>query len=519
MIGRNFSRRHFLQGAAVAGAAAVAGPKLGWAAEGGVFRMANYGDLQVLDPAFTLAAAENAIYELIYHRLVRFKGAEDTEVELDAAETINQVDDTHIEFTLKKGIMWSNDMGELTAEDVKYSYERIADPAMESPYSGNWAALDHVEVTGSHSGVIVLKEYSATLWTIALPGSSGYIVCKKAVEALPEKKYTTEAPALSGPYVVAEWTPKQRTILKPNAAWTGPKAAFDEFHVLPIEDASAAELGYQAGDIDFTRLTLSTLGRYRTDGVPAGSKLIDMPSLAYVWIGMNIENPALSDIRVRKAIQRAIDVEGAVEAAYFGVAVPSTGIVADTLIGHRDQPPMKRDVEAAKALLDEAGVSGLSLTIDVGLETENLTIAQVVQASLAEIGIDVVINQRDSATFWSLGDQSVGDQWKDMQLFLNRFSMDPDPSYATEWFTCEQVGVWNWERVCNPEFDKLHAEAKAEKDVEKRAEMYRTMQAMMEDSGAYVFLTHERIGFIYRDKYTVAVNPAGEPLTRSFASA
>src|SRR3546814_15530005 len=87
----------------------------------------------------------------------------------------------------------------------------------------------------------------------------------------------------------------------------------------------------------------------------------------------------------------------------------------------------------------------------------NLTIAQVVQASLAEIGIDVVINQRDSATFWSLGDQSVGDQWKDMQLFLNRFSMDPDPSYAPEWFTCEQVGVWNWERVCNPEFDKLHA--------------------------------------------------------------
>ena len=314
MIGLGISRRHFLQGAA-AGAAIVAAPKLGWTAEGGVFRMANYGDLQVLDPAFTLAAAENAIYELIYHRLVRFKGAENTEVELDAAESINQVDDTHIEFTLKKGIMWSNDMGELTAEDVKYSYERIADPAMESPYSGNWAALDHVEVTGTHSGVIVLKEFFAPLWTIALPGSSGYIVCKKAVEALPEKKYTTEAPAVSGPYAIAEWTPKQRTTLKPNAAWTGDKQAFEEIQVLPIEDASAAELAYEAGDIDFTRLTLSTLGRYRKEGVPAGSKLIDMPSLAYVWIGMNTENTALTDERVRKAVQRAIDVDAAVEAA------------------------------------------------------------------------------------------------------------------------------------------------------------------------------------------------------------
>lgn len=519
MIGKNFSRRHFLQGAAVVGAATVAGPRLGWSAEGGVFRLASYGDLQVLDPAFTLAAPENSFYELLYHRLAHFTGTDSSETELDAAESIEQVDDTHIEFTLKKGIMWSGDFGEMTAEDVKFSFERIIDPAMESPYSGNWAALDHVEVTGSHSGVIVLKEYSATLWTISLPSSSGYIVCKKAVEALPEKKYTIEAPAISGPYMIAEWTPKQRAVLKPNPSWTGPKQAFDEFHILPIEDAAAAELAYEAGDIDFTRLTLSTLGRYRKDGTPAGSKVVDMPSLAYVWIGMNTENPALSDIRVRKAIQRAIDVEGAVEAAYFGVAERSTGIVADTLIGHRDQPPMPRDVEAAKALLEEAGVSGLTLTIDVGLETEELTVGQVVQASLAEVGIEVVINQRDSATFWTLGDESAGDQWKDVQLVLNRFSMDPDPSYATEWFTCEQVGVWNWERVCNPEFDKLHAAAKTEKDVEKRAEMYRTMQTMMEDSGAYVFLTHERIGYIYRDTFTVVIDPAGEPITAKFGHA
>lgn len=519
MITTPLSRRHFLQGTAVAGVAAVAGPKLGWSAEGGVFRMANYGDLQVLDPAFMLAAAENAIHELIYHRLVRFKGAENTDVELDAAESIKQVDDTHIEFTLKKGIMWSNDFGELTAEDVKFSYERIADPAMNSPYAGNWAALDHVEVTGSHSGVIVLKEYFAPLWTIALPGNSGYILCKKAVEALPEKKFTTEAPTFSGPYVVAEWTPKQRTVLKPNPAWTGDKPAFDEIHVIPIEDASAAELAYEAGDVDFTRLTMATLGRYRKEGVPAGSKIIDMPSLAYVWLGMNVDNPALSDIRVRKAIQRAVDVDAAIEAAYFGVAERSTGIIADTLIGHRNIEPMKRDVEEAKRLLAEAGVSDLTLTLDVNMETEQLTMGQVIQASLAEAGINVVLNQRDSATFWTLGDESAGDQWKDMQLYLNRFSMDPDPSYATEWFTCAQVGVWNWERVCNPEFDKLHEAAKVEKDVSKRAEMYEKAQALMEDSGAYVFLTHERIGYIYRDKFSVTVNPSGEPLTRSFRHA
>lgn len=520
MIGKTLSRRHFLQGtAAIGAAAAVAGPKLGWAAEGGLFRMSNYGDLQVLDPAYQLAAAENLLCDLMYHHLATFKGPDTTELELDAAESITQIDDTHIEFVLKKGIMWSGDFGELTAEDVKYSFERVIDPAMESPYAGDWGGLDHVEVTGSHSGVIVLKEYFAPLWTIAVPGNAGCIVCKKAVEALPDKKYTTEVPALSGPYMMTEWSPKQRSVFKPNPNWSGAKQAFAEIQIMPIEDTSAAELAYEAGDLDLTRLTLATLGRYRKDGPPAGSKLIDMPSLAYVWIGMNVENTALTDVRVRKAVQRAIDVEGAVEAAYFGVAQRSTGIVADTLIGHRNSEPMQRDVDAAKALLAEAGVSDLTLTIDVGLETENLTIAQVVQASCAEAGINIVINQRDSGTFWTLGDQSAGDQWKDVQLILNRFSMSPDPSYATEWFTCEQVGVWNWERVCNPEFDALHLAAKSEKDVEKRAVMYRRMQEMMEDSGAYVFLTHERVGYVYRDKFVCLAKPTGEPLIRNFKNA
>src|SRR3546814_3463872 len=71
--------------------------------------------------------------------------------------------------------------------------------------------------------------------------------------------------------------------------------------------------------------------------------------------------------------------------------------------------------------------------------------------------------------------------------------------------TAYEMRISDWSSdVCSsdlPEFDALHVAAKAEKDVDKRAVMYRRMQEMMEDSGAYVFLTHERIGFIYRDKY------------------
>ena len=69
------------------------------------------------------------------------------------------------------------------------------------------------------------------------------------------------------------------------------------------------------------------------------------------------------------------------------------------------------------------------------------------------------IKQNDSGTFWTLGSKD-GDYWNKLQLVLSRFSMKPDPSWATAWFIPEQIGVWNWERFNSSEFGELH-EARA----------------------------------------------------------
>jgi peptide/nickel transport system substrate-binding protein len=80
---------------------------------------------------------------------------------------------------------------------------------------------------------------------------------------------------------------------------------------------------------------------------------------------MNVDNPALQDSRVRQAIQKAVDVDAVLEAAYFGVAERSTGIIAPGLAGHRDITPPARDLEGARALLEEAGAQDLALTLDI----------------------------------------------------------------------------------------------------------------------------------------------------------
>ncbi|MGH6917448.1 MAG: ABC transporter substrate-binding protein, partial [Geminicoccaceae bacterium] len=172
------NRRTLLQ---LTGALAAGGALRPWRALGqdqSVLRVRSYSDLQVLDPLNRLAQPEGDIMDAIFSNLVKAKPGEVWDWQLDAAESIEQVDDTHIDFTLKKGIQFTGGFGELTAEDVKYSFERIADPKNESPYRDDWAVLDRVEVKDPYNGTIVLKEPFAPLWTISLVRGSGSILSK-----------------------------------------------------------------------------------------------------------------------------------------------------------------------------------------------------------------------------------------------------------------------------------------------------------------------------------------------------
>ena len=503
----DLDRRSFLIMTGALGAGALALPWRVRAQDRSVLRIRSYSDLQVLDPLNRLAQAEGDIMDAIFSNLIKAKPGERWDWQLDAAETIEQVDERHIEFTLKKGIRFTGGFGELTAEDVKFSFERIADPKNESPYKDDWAVLDRVEVKGPYAGTIVLKEPFAPLWSISLVRGSGCIMSRKALEQV-GGRFTTEPPAMSGPYVLKEWQPKQKTILARNPDFYGPAPDFEQVHVFPIEDEKTAEIAFEAGELDYTTISLSSLPEL-TKNPPAGVKIVERPAMSYVWLGMNVENPALADLRVRQAIQKAVDVDAVLEAAYFGVAERSTGIIAPGLPGHRDITPPPRDLEGARALLEEAGVEDLALTLDILNKTERTAAAQVIQANLAELGIAVEIRPHDSGTFWTLGDENAGDAWKDIQLVISRFSMQPDPSFATAWFTPEQIGVWNWERFDSEEFGALHKRAIVETDPKKRHDMYVRMQELMEQSGAYVFLTHELTAAVYRDHIVPGLLPDG----------
>ncbi|MEM8728469.1 MAG: ABC transporter substrate-binding protein [Pseudomonadota bacterium] len=433
-----------------------------------------------------------------------------------AVDSIEQLDDTTIAFKLHPEIGFTDGFGQMTAEDVKFSIERIADPANESPYAGDWGALKEVEVKDTLSGLIHLNTKFVPLWTTTLPTPASCILSKKAVDEM-GGKFTTEAVAQSGQYLLSEWVPKQKTVLKRNPDWKYEPGGFEEIHIIPIEDPATAERGFEAGDLDYTWTSVSSIPRLK-DNPPAGSVVLEKPSLAYVWLGMNQDNAALADIRIRRAIQHAIDREIVVDAAYFGAASVGNGIIAPGLPGSRDGVTYEYDPDKARALLEEAGATNLFVTLDILNQSERLPAAQVIQANLADVGITCEIKQNDSGTFWSLGSKD-GDYFMDLQLVLSRFSMQPDPSWATVWFTPEQVGVWNWERFDDAEYKALHDQGLVESDPAKRDEIYKQMQALMDESGCYVFLTHEVVGAIHKDSVAPGLKPNGESLLSEFKPA
>jgi peptide/nickel transport system substrate-binding protein len=484
------TRRQMLQtlSAATLGAvgSSVFGSNASFAIEGKTLKIRNDGDIRNLDPATRGGWYDETVMFAIFSGLVQFKAGDEWGWQLDGAASIDNKDPLAIPFKLKPGLKWTNGYGEVTSEDVKYSYERFANPKVNAVYASDWAALDTVEITDKYSGVIRLKKPFVPLFTSTLPHASGLIVCKAAVEKN-GGVIGTDPLATSGPYMLSKWQPKERITLTRNPDWPGAKPYFDEIQLYPIADKVAAETAFDAGDLDVTQINISSIAeRKKKDAATLTVK----PALAYTWMGINVENPKFTDLRVRRAIQRAINVPEVIEATFGGAVQPAFGVIPPPLLGARDKLLYPYDPAAAKALLKEAGVSDLKIKVEFGTDADLLVAAQVMQAQLAEVGITLDVRQMDGATLTAQQQDTKGGTWKDVEMFFITFTTAPDPSWVTEWFKCDQVGVWNFQRTCDAGWDAENAKASEEPNAAKRAAMYVELQNRLEETGAYVFLYH-----------------------------
>ncbi len=471
-------------------------------------------DMRDLDPAFIPQNVDSNISSNIHEGLIVYPGDLTKTEEILLAEPFTVSDDgLTISFRLHEGIQFHKGFGELTAEDVKYSFERFQDPELDPPYRDDWAALDKVEVTGRYTGDIILEEPFAPLWQSTLPVTAGWIVSAAAMEEMGRDALAT-APVGTGPYEFAEWIPNQRVVLRRFEDYWGEPPEWDEIHFLVITESSAAEIALESGAVDFGAVGTDAVERFEAN---PDFDVYPVDTLNYTWMAMNVQHPNLEDVNVRRAIRAGIAVDSLIEAAYDGRYARARSMMAPSLLGAwHDAPLYERDVEQARAYLAEAGLESLDVTLTFENITENATMAEIIQANLAEAGINVELIPQEGGLFWEEGYGAEGARVR--QLTLMAYATNPDPAWVTVWFTCAQVEEWNWMYWCNEEYDRLHDEGMREMDPEARAEIYVEMQQLMDEAAHSAWIAHPTSFFVAKRTISPVVMATGEFIPWRFTS-
>jgi peptide/nickel transport system substrate-binding protein len=304
-------------------------------------KIAQWGDITILDPAYlTSVEREFVVQNCIYSGLVKYKVGT-WEIVPDVADRWEiSPDNLEITFYLKKGVQFQKGYGELTAADVKFSFERIIDPAQNSPEVSSWAALDHVEVIDDYTVKLVLKNPSANLFTSTLPLNAGFIVSKKAVEEMGNEKFGLN-PIGSGPYEFDHWTPGQEVVLTAFADYFGDKPKIERVSFIPIEEVSTTEAALKTGEIDVAEISLLSVEEFQAN---TDLSVTLKPGLKYWWIGFLVTQPPFDNIKVREAIRYTINVDEILQAAFNGIPERANTMFPEGMLGRWEDAPLMNQI-------------------------------------------------------------------------------------------------------------------------------------------------------------------------------
>ncbi len=519
-IEQKIDRREFFQRAAALGLSVSAASSL-VAASGAAAATHASKELKVrfeidianIDPAFRPAFEDEQVGNCVYENLMSFRPGTFSLVNTLAESFEPSSDGLRYRFKLKQGIPFHKGFGELTAEDVKFSFERIAGitkPNIHAVYQGDWSTLETVKVESKYAGTIILKKPFAPLLASTIPAMSGAIVSKKALQKL-GKKYPTN-PVGTGPYEFTQWVPKQKIVLTRFEQYGGAnshyaaKPEWDRITIVPITSDSAAETALEAGDVDFGSIPTAAVNRFSPN---SKFGLYRRPSLNYAWMAMNVTDPNLKDINLRHAIRSAIDVPGIIKAAYDGKWERAYAIIPQAMgLGYwPNAPHHNRDLAAAKSAMQKTGLSKLDLTLTTLNAEAFKTAAQVIQSNLSDIGITVKIQALDSATYYAIPGNGGGGPHR--QLVYAFYVTEPDPSWSFVWFTCAQMKLWNWDNWCSPKFDALYTQALRTHDRARRNRLYVEMQRLWDAESSMVWIGYPTDYYAAKRSITPSLRPDG----------
>ena len=449
-----------------------------------------------IDPHFTATGSHAEALKHVFDTLVW--SGDGLELQPRLAESWRAVNDTTWEFKLRKGVKF-HDGSDFTAQDVKFSIERIPTVSGHNPTTIYVRRVKDIRIIDTHTLLIITDGPAPTLPNdfIRL-----FIVSSKAAAGLTKENANEafnsgKAAIGTGPYKFVSWQPKGDLVLDRFPGYWGPKEPWSR-HVrkeIPNDAARVAQL--KAGQLDLiTRVPATDVAALKRDP-KVNVQTIDT---VYVFnIEMDMRDKALNttakdgsplaknpflDLRVRQAIDLAIDRKGLADVAMEGLGKPASQMVTPSIFGYNKAlPERKYDPAAAKKLLAEAGYPNgfktqLAFTKDrlPGDTQVGTSIAQM----LAAIGIETTPNAQPVAVFfpartrgeYSMSMSGWGTLTGESHYTLSSLAHSNDKD--------KKMGAFNVLNYNNPEMDKLLQDAAVEMDVAKRRKLLESANALVD---------------------------------------
>jgi peptide/nickel transport system substrate-binding protein len=455
-----------------------------------------------LDPRVGIDAQSERIDSLIFDDLL--SRADDLNVASGLAERWEIPDPLTYIFYLHRGVKF-HDGRALTARDVKWTFDSLLQGKIRSTKSAVYRFVDHIDAPDDSTVIFHMKEQDVTLlWNLS-DGAIGIVPYGSGEEI-------TRHPIGSGPFKFVSAETDREVIIERNEDYWGDRAklARVRFAVVPDATTEALELRKGSGDVAINSLTPDTV-----------LTLAREPSLAVElargtevqYMGFNLRDPILKDVRVRQAIAYALDRRPMIEYLWRGQAQPARSVLPPQSWAYNgDVPAYDHDIEKANQLLDSAGypmLNGVRFHLMMKTSTNENTrlMVAVMQQQLREAGIALDIRSYEPATF------QADVQHGAFQMYSLRWiggNEDPDIfEYVFHSSRFPPNGA-NRGHYSNPKVDALIDLARREVDPKLRRPLYAEVQRILADDLPYINLWYlDNVLVHTRRVRNLKLNPAG----------
>lgn len=455
-----------------------------------------------------------SVLEHIYEPL--FSMSEEGELEPLLAESLESTGDTTYTLTLKQGISFT-DGTPFNADAVKANLDWVLNPDNTAPFAFLLGEVSEISVVDEYTVQITTNKPFAPLAAHLSHGALAMVspaALEQGVEFLAENAVGT------GPYVLSSWARDEAVTLERNADYWGDAPAIDTVVFKVVKEDGARIIEIESGTIDVAvRVPPVEIPRLQAN---PDIELVITPGLRTIYIFFNVTAEPFDDVRVRQAVNYAVDVQAIVTSLFNDAALVSTAPFAPPIFGYSEQTPYARDVERAKQLLEDAGVAPgtvVEMYHPTGRYIQDALVADAIRSQLAEVGLVVELKTLEWPQYVPevRKTKEDGNNVQFAMLGWGTPTMDADYALYALFHSSQHPPGFNGAFYANPEVDALLDEARSTLDPAARQAAYAEAIAIIWEEAPWLFLYSEvQVTAIRKNVSGFIVHP-DESLIATFA--